>query len=418
MPIVKWLESFLKKRERALEKKGLRKGIGDQLFFKSSAPLTLGVEFELGLLDKNDLLPIHEGTSIVEESNSSFVKEEVFHHMVEITSPVGKNVQQVEEALKREIDKVTEISEKKGFLLTGTGRPPTIKMADALSRQSERYSRLIEERKILLDRFGALGMHVHIGMINGDQCVRCNNFFMHFLPHFIALSASSPFEDGIYTGLASIRPAAAESLPIAGMPYYFKDWQDYVHLCNALYRAGSITSLKDLWWDQRPSPSYGTLEIRVCDQPATLAEGMAITAFIHLLAYWFETHQDWLDEIPRPNRWRLRENKWRSMRYGLDAELVVNNQGETKPIRQDIQQWIERMEPFIKRFEYEKYIKMLEDMMTQGNSAYRQKKLWKSHQRLEDVAKFNCDEFKAQTPLWGHLNNLVSDTPKNPSVAS
>jgi glutamate---cysteine ligase / carboxylate-amine ligase len=126
-----------------------------------------------------------------------------------------------------------------------------------------------------------------------------SQLFHAFCAAFDCAKRSSPFEEGVDTGLASIRPTITESLPIAGMPYNFKNWQEYVNLCRAMYRAGSIERLKDLWWDVRSCPQYGTLEIRICDQPASMAEVLALVAFVHALAFWFQKNQSWLAEMPR-----------------------------------------------------------------------------------------------------------------------
>ncbi len=408
MPVVQWLRKVFEGKKQASAERQLYKEIDKQLSFAASDPLSLGVEFELALINAETLLPVHEGPALVAEMASPRIKEEGLQHMIEVTSGIGQTAGDTEKQLRDEIEKLTQACQKRGFVLTGTGRPPTIKTGDTLGTNNDRSNRLAEERKILRDRFGALGMHMHLGMKTPEQCVLYNNFFMHFSPHLIALSASSPFEEGVFTGLASMRPAAAESMPIAGVPYYFQDWRDFTHLCRAMYRAGSIQKLKDLWWDQRPSPQYGTLEIRVCDQPATLAESMAILAFVHLLAHWFQEHQSWLDEMPRPNVWRLRENKWRAMRYGLDAKLVINNQGETRPLCDDIKIWLERLQPFIAGLDYGKYVDMLNGIMTRGNSAQRQQRLWKTSRSIEAVMKFNCDEFAAQMPLWDKLEEMAA----------
>jgi carboxylate-amine ligase len=192
------------------------------------------------------------------------------------------------------------------------------------------------------------------------------------------------------------------------MPYSFHNWQEYINLCRAIYRAESIQNLKDLWWDLRPSPRYGTLEIRICDQPATLMEGLAITAFVHGVALWFQEHQSWLEEMPRPNMWRLRENKWRAMRYGMKAELVRNNQGETRPISEDIELWTERFLPFVEHYNYQTYLDMLEKIMSRGNSAERQQRMWAKTHDLTAIARFNCDEFAAQSPLWERCESAGS----------
>jgi carboxylate-amine ligase len=164
--------------------------------------------------------------------------------------------------------------------------------------------------------------------------------------------------------------------------------------------AGAIETLKDMWWDIRPSPHYGTIEIRVCDGVATLSETLAITAFIHLLAHWFNDHLGWLDQMSRPPQWVGRENKWRAMRYALDAEIITSASGETKLLRTDIEDWLKKLEPYAERLGYRDYIHTLRQIMERGNSATRQKAIFAKTGSLDEVVKFIMREFKAGAPLW------------------
>jgi carboxylate-amine ligase len=179
-----------------------------------------------------------------------------------------------------------------------------------------------------------------------------------------------------------------------------------------MYRAGSIRTLKDLWWDLRPSPRYGTLEIRVCDQFSNLGEALAVIAFVHALGKWFELNQSWLEEMPRPGTWRLRENKWRAMRYGLDAQLVTNNIGDTCSITEDIKKWLDRARSQYVTLGYEPYRDLLLSMLERGNSAKRQETVWANAQSLESVARFNCRELEEGKPLWQLVDTLKSEKPK------
>jgi len=416
MSVVHWLKGVFdnKKHHVATPAKELRE-INEQLSFMKSEPLTLGVEFELALIDKTTLKPANVGEEIIAEAKDPNFHKELLKHMVELTTGVCRNVQDVEEQMGRNIRILLELADKRGLLVTGTGRPPTIKLNDTQRNDDPRYAYLQEGRKILNHRFAALGTHVHIGMESPEKCIRYHNFYMHFLPHFIALAAGSPFEDGIETGLASVRPTIAESLPIAGMPYNFRTWQEYVNMCQTMYRAGSIRNLKDLWWDLRPSPKYGTLEIRIFDQLSNLAEATAIVAFVHALGFWFEHNQSWLDEMPRPSTWRLRENKWRAMRYGLDAKLVTNNAGDTTPVVEDVKKWLERIQPQYTQLGYQAYQDTLLGMLANGNSAKRQQMVWSTTGSLEDVARFNCRELQNGKPLWQFLDKVEVEAPQKVS---
>ena len=400
MTVISWVKRVFESKTQAAVTARELKPIDDQLVFAASKPLTIGVEFELALLDAQSLKPAHRAVEIVDQLKNPLLHKELFEHMLEVTTPICQDAHEVCLNLGKALAQVQNHIAADDLLLCGTGQPPTIYLADCRRVPDPRYAVLRERRKILIDRFGKLGMHIHLGMSDAESCVRYSNFFMHFIPHLLALSAGSPFEEGINTGLASIRPTITESLPVAGMPYFSATWRDFRDLCHAMYRAGSIQNLKDLWWDIRPCPRYGTMEIRICDQPSTLAEAMAIIAFVHALALWFSEHQSWLEEMPRPSAWRARENKWRAMRYSLDAKLVLNKQGDLRPIAEDIAMWLERLEPIIRQRQYEPYIETLRAMLAQGGSAARQQQVWDATQSLEAVTRFCCDELKSGRPQW------------------
>jgi carboxylate-amine ligase len=237
-------------------------------------------------------------------------------------------------------------------------------------------------------------------MKSGDDCIRFNNFFMNFIPHLLALSASSPFWQGDDTGLASCRPTTYEALPTAGQPYKVQDWKGFESLYHTLKTCKAINSLKDLWWDMRPSPGYGTLEIRVCDGLATLSEALAITTYIHLLAHWFNDNASWINHFPSPPRWLSRENKWRVMRHGLKADLISNTEGETKPIAEEIEEWLVKTADYAESLGYAKYVEHLRDILSKGNSTDRQREVFTKTGSLKEVVRHNVQEFNNRSPIW------------------
>jgi len=242
---------------------------------------------------------------------------------------------------------------------------------------------------------------VHVGMPSGDACIQFGYFFMHMLPHILTLSASSPFWQGKYTGLSACRPTTYESLPTAGMPYMVKDWDAFQKLYKFLLRSKSIGSMKDLWWDIRPSPKYGTMELRFCDEPATLYEVKAITAFVHLLAHWFQEHgAEWSSSHAPLKQWIFRENKWRTLRFGLDADIVITRTGKTKSLRKDIYDWLKKLEPYAKQLRYEDQLSVIREIAQRGNSAHRQYQVFTETNDLEAVVRHNVGEFESGKPNW------------------
>lgn len=373
----------------------------DEIKFNQSDDLTLGVEIELQLIDDKTLNLCPKGESLLEASISNpKIKREFYLSTIEVNTEICKDVHLVKKDLQESFQYLRLMGASLGLKFATTGCHPFSRYADCIISPTERYYELIDRNQWLTRRMTVFGLHVHLGMKSGDDCIRFNNFFMHFLPHLLALSSSSPFWQGNDTGLASCRPTTYEALPTAGQPYCVKNWRDFENLYFTLKKCEAIKSLKDLWWDIRPSPSFGTLEIRVCDGLATLEETLAIVSFIHGLAHWFRDNGDWIDQVQLPAPWISRENKWRVMRYGLDAEIITSGSGNLKPIRQDIEDWLQKISSHIKQLDYDQYIQVLPKVIEQGTSSQRQRNKFQITQSLEKVVLHNIFEFESETPNW------------------
>lgn len=373
----------------------------DEISFMSNGVLTLGVEVELQLIDAENYNLCSRAKEVLQATaHIDKIKPEFYLSTIEINTNKCTTAQEVEEDLYETLTALQRATKDLGILFSTTGSHPFSKYADWVISPTARYQELIDRNQWLTRRMSVYGLHVHLGMASGEECIRFNNFFMYFLPHLLALSASSPFWQGIDTGLASCRPTTYEALPTAGQPYHVRTWQDFEHLYKTLKICDSIKSLKDLWWDLRPSPGFGTLEIRVCDGAATLSETLALVAFIHTLAHWFADNGSWLESVACPPYWLSRENKWRAIRHGLDAELVINTEGKTKLMREDINEWVEKLNPYVKQLEYQTYFSTLKAIMDSGTSSERQRKVFESNHSLNDVVRHNASEFLLQVPLY------------------
>jgi carboxylate-amine ligase len=377
-----------------------KRPVKNEIEFSSHGLLTLGVEIEVQLIDpKTKNLTSRAKELLKEDTDFHKLKPEFYLSTLEINTAKCNTLQDVERDLTQSFDRLDALGQKVGVEFSTTGCHPFSRYADCVISPSERYADMIDRHQWLTRRMTVYGLHVHIGMKSGDDCIRFNNFYLHFLPHLLALSGSSPFWQGEDTGLSSCRPTTYEALPTAGNPYPVRSWQDFENLYKVLKKCDGIRSLKDMWWDLRPSPGYGTLEIRVCDGVATLSETLAIVAYIHLLAYWFMDHGEWLNQVTPPSSWIQRENKWRTMRHGLEASLVINGEGETRPIRLEIENWLEKLSPYTQKLGYNAYMETLRTLMETGNSSVRQRSVFAETKSLERVVDHSVLEFKARKPM-------------------
>lgn len=370
-----------------------------ELKFVPNGHLTIGVEIEIQLVDSQNMDLSPKALEIVELVGlESKIKPEIFQSMVEVNTGICQNVDEIALDLSESLAELYPICRSLGTYCSTTGTHPFAQYRQRVLFPAERYNNLMDRNQWIAQRLSIFGLHVHLGMKSKEECIFYMNFFQYFLPHLVALSASSPFWQSQNTGLASARLTVFEASPTSGHCQWLQSWESFEEQFFSLLRCGAIKSTKDLWWDLRPSPDFGTLEIRVCDGTATMHELLAILAFIHGLAHWFnelsaeerET-SPYVQPLPL---WLIRENKWRALRYGLDAQLITSIEGSTSPIKESIQKSLQAIQPIFKRLGYQKYEHYLRKILSSGNSAHRQQNCYLSNQDFKKVTEMNVLEFE------------------------
>ena len=369
--------------------------------FAKSDLLTLGVEIEIQLINPKTLGLTGRASELLRACDKNErVEAEFFQSTIELKTGICRSAHDAASTLAPDLRDLLKTAGALEIGLCTTGCHPFARYSDCLITEGERYRELIDRHQWLTRRMTVYGLHFHLGMTSGEDCIRYQNSFLPFLPHLLALSASSPFWQGQDTGLASCRPTTYEALPTAGQPYPIHHWREFEELVHVLTKCKAIHSLKDLWWDIRPSPNFGTLEIRCCDGPATLAETLALTAFGHMLGLLIRDRLVDVGNVSPPPRWLLRENKWRTIRHGLDASIVVDAKGNTRLLRDDVADLLDELASVAEALGYEPHIKTLRGILEHGNSSSRQRAVYEKRHRIEDVVRLNVREFCEGRPSW------------------
>lgn len=251
----------------------------------------------------------------------------------------------------------------------------------------------MEELQIVGRRFISQGFHVHVGMVDGDTAIKVCDRIQPYLPLFIALSASSPFFQGTDTGLMSYRTKLFEALPLAGIYQEIGSWQKFVDDLLQWQEAGVVNSIKDLWWDARPHPGFGTIEIRACDLPTQFNDILGLTAFVQcFVASLAESKRCVTFCSPQ----LLRSNKWQAVRYGLDGTFfdpLGFLGGGKMSMRQAIQRLLDTVQPFVQHFGVHRYIEMLNRILKDGPGADCQRNVYKETGDLKKVVMKLHDTF-------------------------
>ncbi len=188
-------------------------------------------------------------------------------------------------------------------------------------------------------------MHVHVGVSSAEKVIPILNALLVKYPHMLALSASSPIWAGVDTGYASNRALMFQQLPTAGLPYHFESWAQYESFIEDQLKSGVITKPGGMHWDIRPSPRWGTIEIRVFDGITNKAELAALVALVHSLVVYYDERLEQGEQLPTLQPWHVKENKWRAARYGLEAEVILDPVCHERLVTDDLNDLLEQLTP-------------------------------------------------------------------------
>jgi carboxylate-amine ligase len=262
-----------------------------------------------------------------------------------------------------------------------------------------RYERLVEEMQWLARRLQIFGIHVHVGVQSAEKAIAIANTLQTYIPHFLALSASSPYWMGADTGLASSRSKVFESLPTAGLPYQLSGWSEFEDFMETLVSAKAIESIREVWWDIRPHPNFGTIEFRICDGMPTMSEIITAAALSQCLVEWLDSLFERGYKLPVPRRWVVTENKWRAARYGRDAEIIADEHGTLVPMREAIGLLVDELMPIARRLGCEDEAAHALTIMEDGPSYVRQRSVVAGGGTLVDVVDSLIDELATDQPV-------------------
>jgi glutamate---cysteine ligase / carboxylate-amine ligase len=233
-----------------------------------------------------------------------------------------------------------------GILLGGTGTHPWSSWKDQRIIDTPHYRRNDEILRYVVWRNNSFGLHVHVGIRGADRAIRVHDALRTYLPHLLALSASSPFVEGVNSGLHSARTEIFTRLfPRCGIPDPYESWDEFERYVRFLYETGSITEHTQLWWSVRPHLAFPTIEIRICDGQPDLGEARSLAALGYALAARIARALDDGEELPMPPPRLLEENLWRAIRFGLSGSLIDLTAGTVEPARDALERLVEWVLP-------------------------------------------------------------------------
>ena len=365
----------------------------------SSGP-TLGIEWELQLIDSGSKLLRQDAREVISElvgagegGVAARIHYELMQSTVEIVTGICSTVSEAKRDLAATIAQLQRITDMRGTMLTCAGTHPLSDWRDAKMVPIQRYAELVEQMQWLARRIQTFGVHVHVGLRDGSRAIPIVNALAVYLPHFLALTASSPFWGGHDTGLASSRAVIFGGLPTAGPPHLLADWSEFEEYMDTLLRAGTIRSIKEVWWDIRPHPDFGTVEIRMFDGVPTLHEVGMVGALSQSLVQLFDSQLDRGYTLPTRPAWVVRDNKWRATRYGLDAIVITDASGSTAPLRDELYELVAELMPVADRLGCAAELEVVSEVLDCGASYERQRAVLATCGGLTEVVDALVTEF-------------------------
>ncbi|MDG3006726.1 carboxylate-amine ligase [Paludisphaera mucosa] len=364
--------------------------------FRGSSHPTLGVELELQIIDAATLELAPVGDEIIETipaELSESVKPELYQCCVEINTAICHDVDEVGRDLAGKLTLVEERARRFGARVAWGGSHPFSHWTEQQISESPRYHQLIDDIQDTIRRQLTFGLHVHVGVPDGDTAARACTRVAHYLPTLLALSANSPYWCGRDTGLRSYRLDVMGTAPTGGQPPFLRDWDSFVRLAERLAEVGSIKTTKELWWDVRPSDRHGTVEVRICDMPTDLASVQGLTALIQCLIHHLaQDAGSELVELSEFGRLMIRQNRWRAARHGLDAVLVDPESGRDEVARDAIRRMTETLSPTAEKLGCTRWLAHARAMAERPDGATQQRSVFEKTGQLVDVARFLAGE--------------------------
>jgi carboxylate-amine ligase len=349
---------------------------------------TIGIEEELMILDADTLELANAIDAVLEEhGGDGDVKHELLESVLEIATDPHPDTRSAGEQLRALRRSVCEAATRRNLRIGSAGTHPFAMWEDQRVSPHPRYRELIATLRFVARQEIIFGLHVHVGLDDPDKAIHVANGMRVHVPILLALSANSPFWRADPTGLASSRMPIFRAFPRVGIPPYYADWDDYVSRIGFMVDAGVIEDYTYLWYDVRPHPNLGTIELRAMDAQTRVEHTLAIAALIQAMVKELAEHYEAGRELGRYPYEMLDENKWLAARHGLDGELVDLPERRMVPAKALARRLYDRLREHAQDLGSAGELEALEELLHGGNGAHRQRVVFEANHDYGEVMR-------------------------------
>jgi carboxylate-amine ligase len=348
---------------------------------------TLGIEEELMILDSESYNLANAIESLLEEAPEGEIKPELMESVLEIATSPCKDARQAGDQLRALRRQVSEAAERHGLCIGSAGTHPFAMWEDQRISSSERYRELVSALRFVARQEIIFGLHVHVGVDDADKAIHITNGMRVHVPVLLALSANSPFWRAQATGLSSTRMPIFRAFPRTGMPPTYADWADYESRIGFMVESGAIKDYTYLWYDVRPHPNFGTVEIRAMDAQTRVEHTLGLAALIQAMVKELAEHYDAGGELARYPYEMLEENRWLAARHGLDGQLVDLPYKRLVSTKELARRLFDRLRPHAQDLGAEQEFDGIEDIVERGDGATRQRIVFEANHDFNEVVR-------------------------------
>jgi carboxylate-amine ligase len=346
---------------------------------------TIGIEEELMIVDGERHSLVNAIESLLQDAPDGDIKPELMESVLEISTNPVPNTAEAGRALRGLRRRVRETAAARGLDIGSAGTHPFAMWEDQRIVARPRYRDLVSALRFVARQELIFGMHVHVAVDDPDKAIYVANGMRVHLAVLLALSANSPFWRADATGLLSTRTPIFRAFPRVGIPPHYRDWADYESEIAFMVRSGVMEDYTWLWYDVRPHPNFGTVEVRVCDSQTRIEHTLALAALTQAMVRELCEHYEAGGALA-PYPWQmLDENKWLAARHGLDAELVDLPSSDRVPTRALAQRLLERLREHAQDLGSADELEGIADLLEGGNGATRQLVVYEANHDLREV---------------------------------
>jgi carboxylate-amine ligase len=292
---------------------------------------------------------------------------------------------------------VTELAGRENLRVGSSGTHPFSLFERQRITARDRYRALVDQLQYVARRELIFGMHVHVAVDGPEKAIVVLNGMLAHLADLLALSANSPFWRGELTGLASTRQMVFAAFPRSGVPPRFADYGEYAEVVGQLEKTGCIADYTHIWWDIRPHPKWGTIEIRVMDAVSRVEDAVALAAYVQSLVKYYSDRFDAGKEVPSYHRMLVTENRWLAARYGLEAPVMDLATGRRNrvPVAQLVRRALREIRPHARELGSDRELEGIEQILARGNGADRQRRIFNANRDVTEVVREIADATEA-----------------------